>query len=194
MIDDPAEACRKTLATIHEIRAELDPAKNDHIALAFDLASLFSRALAVMCAYIFNTYLHPKQQAELEEAVRVMLYGGREAYEHRNQLYRMLKESKGSEIGDSDLTLPEWKPFIQLVRQVLDAPIEAAHTPLILREVAFKYLATSEDNKYAKELCARSPQAGRFAVLSVGYLFKAAKLPSEFLDKAESTLLPLLEK
>lgn len=194
MIDDAAVACRKTLATIHEIRGELDPAKDDHISLTLDLASLFSRALAVLCAYIFNTYLHPKQQTELEGAVRVLLYGGREAYEHRNQLYRMLKESKGSEIGDSDLTLPEWPRFIQLVRQVLDAPIEAAHSPLILREVAFKYLANSDDNTYAKELCAKSPQAGRFAVLTVGYLFKAAKLPSEFLEKAESTLLPLLEK
>src|SRR6266478_4959529 len=53
MIDDASEACRKTLAMIHEIRGELDPAKEDHIALAFDLASLFSRALAVVCAYIF---------------------------------------------------------------------------------------------------------------------------------------------
>lgn len=194
MIDDAAEACRKTIATVHEIRAELDPAKDDHIALAFDLASLFSRALAVLCAYIFNTYLHPKQQAELEGAVRVLLYGGREAYDHRNQLYRMLKETKGVEIGEVDLTLPEWTRFIQLIRQVLDAPIEIARTPLILREIAFRCLANSNEDAYAKKLCAQSPQAGRFAVLSIGYLFKAAKLPTEFVEKGESILLPLLER
>jgi hypothetical protein len=194
MIDDAAEACRKTLATIHEIRAELDPAKDEHMALVFDLGSLFSRALAILCSYIFNTYLHPKQQGDLEGAVRVLLYGGREAYEHRNQLYRMLKQCKGSEVADSDLTLPEWARFIQLVRQVLDAPIEVARTPSILREVGFKYLASSNDSTYAKELCAQSPQAGRFAVLSINYLFKAAKLPPEFLEKGESMLLQLLEK
>ena len=64
-----------------------------------------------------------------------------EVNDHRIQLYRMLKESKGGEISDSDLALPEWMRFLQLVRQLLDAPTEVARTPLILREVAFKYLA-----------------------------------------------------
>ena len=86
MIDDAAEACRKTLATMREVRAELDPVKDEHLALAFDVAALFSRALALVCVYIFKAYLHPTRQDELDEAVKVLVYGGREAYEHRNQL------------------------------------------------------------------------------------------------------------
>lgn len=194
MMDDAAEACRRTLGIIHEVRTELDPAKEEHLAVAFDLASLFARALAMLTAYIFKAYLHPRQQAELEEAVKVLLYGGREAYEHRNQLYRMLKERKGAQGANDDLSLPDWVRFIQLVRQLLDSPTDVARTPLILRDVAFSYLMGSADRAFAKGLCTESPQGGRFAVLVIGYLFKAAKLPPEFVERGEGVLMPLLEK
>lgn len=194
MIDDAAEACRRTLAVIHDIRGELDPSKDEHLALAFDLASLFARSLAMLTAYIFRAYLHPKQQAELEEAVKVLLYGGREAYEHRNQLYKLLKERKGLDNDNVDLSLPDWTRFIQLVRQFLDSPNDVARVPLVLREVAFAYLRGSSDRRFAKGLCVESPQAGRFAVLIIDYLFKAAKLPAEFVNKGDGVLIPLLEK
>jgi hypothetical protein len=97
MLDDAADACRKTLVVINEIRPELDPAKVEHLAIAFDLASLFARALAMLSVTVFKAYLHPKKQADLEEAMKVLLYGGRESYDHRNQLYRMLKERQGKD-------------------------------------------------------------------------------------------------
>lgn len=195
MIDDAAEACRRTLVVIHDIRGELDPAKEEHLAIAFDLASLFARSLAILTAYIFRAYLLPKQQAELEEAVKVLLYGGREAYEHRNQLYKLLlKERKGIDADDGDLSLPDWERFIHLVRQFLDSPNDVAHVPLILREVAFSYLRKSTNRAFAKGLCVESPQAGRFAVLIIDYLFKATKLPAEFIEKGDNVLMPLLER
>ena len=124
----------------------------------------------------------------------MLLYGGREAYEHRNQLYRLLKERQGKEVVNGDLSLPDWERFIQLFRQLLDAPLDVARTPLILRDVAFSYLMGSVDRTFVKGLCVASPQAGRFALLTVGYLFKAAKLPHEFLKKSEQVLIPLLGK
>lgn len=194
MFDDAAEACRKTLATINEIRSELDPAKDEHLAIAFDLASLFARALSVLAVTVFKAYLHPKKQSDLEEAMKVLLYGGREAYEHRNRLYRLLKERQGKDVVNGDLSLPDWERFIQLFRQLLDAPLDVAQTPLILRDVAFSHLMGSVDCTFVKGLCMASPQAGRFALLTVRYLFKAAKLPHEFLEKSERVLIPLLGK
>jgi hypothetical protein len=192
MIDDAAEATRKTLGKLLEVRAELDPAKEEHLAITFDMAALFARALAMVTTYIFKAYLHPKQHTDLEEAVRLLLYGGRESYEHRNQLYKLLKERKGADLENSNLSLPDWARFIQLVRQLLDSPIDVVRTPLILREVAFSYLVDQPDRAFAREMCKEWPQAGRFAVLIVDYLFKAAKLPPTFLETGNSILMPLL--
>jgi hypothetical protein len=194
MQSEPGEACRKTVGALHEVRAELDPAKPEHLALAADFAALFGRTLALLTSYLFRAYLHPKNKQDLEEAVKVLLYGGRDAYEHRNQLYRLLRERTGSSHGSTDLALPEWPRFVQLVRQLLDAPIEAAKTPLILREIAFSRLLGSTDLEFARTLCKESPQAGRFAVLILSYLIKSARLPVEFSNRLESPLLALLDK
>ena len=128
----------------------------------------------------------------MEEAVKVLLYGGRDAYEYRNQLYRLLKEKAGTEAGSEDLALPEWGRFVQLLRQLLDAPTEASRAPLILREIGFARLLGSDNFSFAKTLCKESPQAGRFAVLILSYLQKAAKLPADFSTHLEKTLLSLL--
>lgn len=186
------ETCRKIVGALREIRTELDPDKQEHVALAVEFAVLFSRTLAELVSFLFRAYLHPKKQNELEEAVRVILYGGRDAYEHRNQLYKMLKEKSGTEVGAVDLSLPEWPKFIQLLRQLLDAPIEASKVPLILREISFSRLLGSDNLQFCKTLCMESPQAGRFAVLIIGYLFKSAKLPPEFLEQIESALISQL--
>jgi hypothetical protein len=194
MIDDAAEACRKTLAVAHEARTELDPARNEHLALALDFAGLFMRAMTMVVTYLFKAYLHPQRQSDLDEAVKVLLYGGREAYEHRNQLYKLLRERKGVEIQNGDLSLPDWDKFIRLVRQLLDSPLDVAKSALILREVGFSYLANSADREFAKRICRGSPQAGRFSLLAVDYLLTAARLPKEFIETCESSLLPLLDK
>lgn len=194
MQTEAGETCRKTVASLHEIRAELDPAKPEHLALVADIAALFGRTTALLAAYLFRAYLHPKNQHDLEEAVKVLLYGGRDAYEHRNQLYRLLKEKSGTETGNEDLALPEWGRFVQLIRQLLDAPAEASRAPLILREIGFARLLGSGDLGFAKTLCKESPQAGRFAVLILSYLLKSAKLPADFATQLETTLLSLLEK
>jgi hypothetical protein len=191
---EAGEACRKTVAALHDIRAELDPAKAAHLAVATDFAALFARALALLTSYLFRAYLHPKKQVELEEAVKMLLYGGRDAYEHRNQLYRLLKEKNGADPAPNDLALPDWPRFVQLIRQLLDDPVAVSNAPLILREVAFAQLLETPDLEFAKVLCHESPQAGRFAVLIADYLFKSARLPPDFSQQVDMRLIALLQK
>lgn len=191
MIEDSAEACRKTLACLKSLQPELDPSKPEHLAVFLDFCALFSHALAVVVCKIFKTYLQPTKQEKLSEALLVMLYGGREAYQHRNDLYRLVM-AKNAEQPVPDLALPEWERFLQLCRQLLDAPMEAQHAPLILREVAFSFFRKDPDRSFGKLLCVESVQAARFAVLIPTYLAKAARLPSEFIASADNVLLPLL--
>lgn len=192
MIDDPAEACRKVVASLQEVRPELDPSKPEHLALATEFAVIFARSLTFVVFSIFKSYLHPKQQIELEEALKILLYGGREAYEHRNQLYRFVKEQRADNLAPNDLSLPEWQKFVQLTRQLLEAPMSLVKSPLIIKEVGFSLMASSTSFEYAKYLCQQDKQAGRFAVLIISYLFKAGRLPRDFSDRIETPLLSLL--
>ncbi len=191
MIDDAAEACRKTLACLRGLHQEMDPSHPEHLAIFFDLCAIFARSLAVVVCQIFRSYLLPGNEADLAKALLVMLYGGREAYEHRNELFKLLK-NKGATETPVDLSLPEWDRFLQLVRQCLDAPFEIQRTPLILRETAFSILAGDKANELAKTLCRESPQGARFALLVPTYLSRAAKLPPEFAKTADEVLLPLI--
>lgn len=190
MIEDPTEGCRKTLAILRSLGAELDPAHPSHVALFLDLSALFSRSIALVVCQLFKAYLHPASADELSEALLVMLYGGREAYQHRNELYKMVK-ARGSEGSVPDLSLPEWPRFLRLARQLLDAPIAVQDIALILREVGFSVLAGGSDFEFAKSLCVESPQAARFSVLVTDYLSKAARLPPEFGSLADNTLIGL---
>ncbi len=191
MIDDSAEACRKTLACLRGLHQELDPSQPEHLTIFFELCAIFARSLAVVVCQIFKSYLLPANETDLADALLVMLYGGREAYEHRNELFKLLK-SKGTEQMPIDLSLPEWDRFLQLVRQCLDAPFELQRAPLILREAGFSALRGDTKREFAKTLCAESPQGARFSLLIPTYLGKAAKLPPEFAKIADEILLPLV--
>lgn len=191
MIEDAAEACRKTLSILKAIHPELDPRKAEHAAVFFEFCCLFSRSLAVVVSQLFKVYLQPAEPIRLSEPLLTMLYGGRDAYDHRNSLFRLVKEKSGT-ADVSDLALPEWDRFVQLVRQLLDAPSDAQHVPLILRELGFSAITEGTSLSFVATLCAECPQAGRFALMVPGYLCRAAGLPSEFARLADEMVLPHL--
>jgi hypothetical protein len=191
MVDDSAEACRKSLACLKGLHPEMDPSKPEHIAVFLEFCAVFARSLAVVVCQLFKSYMLPANQADLADALLAMLYGGREAYEHRNELFKLVK-GKGADHMTTDLSLPEWDRFLQLVRQCLDAPFDLQHAPLILREAAFSALRGDTTRAFAKTLCAESPQGARFALLIPTYLGRAAKLPPEFVKAADEILLPLI--
>jgi hypothetical protein len=190
MIEDSAEACRKTLAMLRSLHGELAPAQESHIALFLDLCSLFTKSLATVICHVFKAYLHPSSQSELSEALLLMLYGGREAYQYRNELYKIVR-SKSPDVPAPDLSLPEWNLFLRLARQLLDAPLALLQVPLILRELGFAVLNGGQESQFARALCAETPQAARFALLIPSYLVRAAQLPPEFASRAEEMLLEL---
>lgn len=192
MQKDAASACRHVIANLQAVRGELDPAKNEHLSIACEMAALFALSLAKICNYVFKAYLHPKKQVDLDEAVKILIYGGRESYAHRNSLYKMLKQKEGTNSVIQDLSLPEWQRLIKLIRQLLDSPLDVARVPLILREVGFNYLRSPVDCRFASALCMEAPQAARFAVLIIGYIFKAGRLPDDFQKIIETQILDFM--
>lgn len=191
MIEDAAESCRKLLASLRRLCSELDPKREEHLAVFLDFSSLFARSLAIVVCNLFKAYLHPRAQSDLSEALLMLLYGGREAYEHRNELYKRVLSKEGPQLWSDNLSLPEWDRFLQLVRQLLDAPAEVQKVPLILREIGFSLLNGDASYDFARILCSESPQAAKFALLIPNYLFRAAKLPPEFGKIVDDVVLGL---
>ena len=188
MQKEAAISCRQVIAKLNLIHGELNPDKEEHQYIVCDMAALFAHSLARICCYLFKAYLHPKRQVDLDEAVKILIYGGRDAYDHRNNLYRRLQQKEGPRGIVEELSLPEWQRFIKLIRQLLDAPLDVARTPLILREIGFSRLQRG-DCSIAYTLCQEAPQAASFAVLIIGYLFRAGNLPREFLSGVEAEVL-----
>ena len=191
MQKNAAVSCRHVVAKLQAVHGELNPEKEEHQYIVCDLAALFAHSLAKICSYLFKAYLHPKRQVDLDEAAKILIYGGRDAYEHRNRLFKLLKQYKGSMDETEELSLPEWQRFIKLIRQLLDAPLDVARAPLILREIGFNRLQNG-DRSFACTLCQEAPQAASFAVLIIGYFFRAGELPSEFQSSVEAEILGFL--
>ena len=190
MVDSAADSCRKAIATLRKHHPEFDPAKVTHVALFFDFAALFARSLALIVSQIFKAHFHPNVQNELSDALLVLMYGGREAYEHRNELYQRV-QGKHLAQGANNLSLPEWNSFLKLFRQLLDAPVDVQYCPSILKEVGFGYFVSDPENAFARKLCYERPQAARFSLLIADYLAKATKLPPEFSMIADNLLISI---
>lgn len=190
MVDTAADSCRKTIAVLRKHHPEFDPAKAAHVALFFDFAALFARSLALIVSQVFKAHFHPDVQKDLSDALLVLMYGGREAYEHRNELYQRVQEKKSGNFTNI-LSLPEWEAFLKLFRQLLDAPVDVQYCPSILKEVGFSFFLGDSDKTFAKTLCCERPQAARFTILVASYLAKATKLPPEFSKIADDLLIQL---
>ncbi|HYR08306.1 MAG TPA: hypothetical protein VEQ60_11075, partial [Longimicrobium sp.] len=186
MAESDVEACTRTLFLARNLSVELDPVKDEHLAIVGDLAALFLNALARIVNTIFGGYLQPENRDELSSALLLLLYGGRSSYMVRSRIKKMVTPQDEEPSG---LSLPEWSRFVQLVRQALDAPYEILRSPLIVREAAWSFLADDRSPDFLRTLATESPQAARLAVLGVDYLCRASKLPPEFLSRITSILL-----
>ncbi len=192
MCKTPTEAVRKSIATVRQIKGELDPRKNEHVSIVCDLASLFMVALNSVVVKIFTSFFQPEQRDDLEAPLLMLLYGGRETYRLLNHYRKMIKI--GDDPVNEDLALPQWEKFIQLTRQMLDSPCEAQYSPLLLRELSLGYLTDHPISPYAQKLASRYPHAAKFALLGAEYLCKSSGLQREFGESISNNLLSLSVK
>lgn len=192
-VRDSAEAARKCIFLLKSIRGEIDPNKPEQIALAVYIATLFAIASASLAQRLFSIFVLPKSQTVFEEALRVSLYGGRDAYEQRNAIYKLLVKERGHEDPEA-LGVPGWEHFSRLIRQMMEAPIEAAYTAHILQELAFAMLKSIEkiDSPRAQKISNKNKRAAQYALNLSSYLFKATKLPPEIETAASAMLLALI--
>ncbi|WP_147447330.1 hypothetical protein [Corallococcus sp. CA054B] len=140
---DHAMLLRMTLGKARDIRGEIDPRRTDHLALALEGASSFAVPFATLVGTIFRRHIKPTERTDLDEAARMIIWGGREQYDFYNRMRSELAQAKGSKT-QAPLGLPEWDRFLELLRTMLEAPHYAFQCPQALRCASLHVLSGNE--------------------------------------------------
>jgi len=177
MIKDPGEQCRKTVARLRAIGAELDPAKPEHLALFGDSLCLFLLALSELANRLFLVLLRPGSRDEFSSSLLALLYGGYENLEAAQKIRRL---TSGVMSEDAVSIFPELNKFEQLVREILQAPQQALPASLLAREMSLSVLTGAGITDLQTLVASESPYAPKFLLMASEYLQRAARLPPEF--------------
>jgi hypothetical protein len=189
MINDAGERCRKTVARLRSIKAELDPSKPEHVSVFGDALCLFLLTLSEMTSRLYLVLVRPSSKEQFSETLLALLYGGYENLEAAQKIRRM---TAGDSItADSISIFPEMVKFEQLIRELLQAPSQVHAACLLAREMAFTALAGADVSKFQEQLVAEAEYATKFVLLASEYLAIATRLPKEFVEYFSERTLSL---
>lgn len=175
--DSRLDLIRTVIGEGRAVAQEIDPAKREHLALVLDATGLFAVGLAECVGSIFNQYLHPGSLNQLDDALKVLIWGGRAKYDFSAALRRDLMKAKGMKPGPQGaLALPVWDKFLQLVRNMLEHPRLAFSVPRLLRTGALDIV---HDRPFLCDTNHDDLLLIKYAMLASSYFCRAAKLPPQ---------------
>jgi hypothetical protein len=176
---------RGMIRSMHDASRELDPDRPDHVALVLDAAAGFAVAIAEAAGVIFHQYLRPDAKSVLVDALRVLLWGGRENYQFLKNVRNRMARSSTSE--NAELDLPDWDFFVsQLIPELLERPAAALIVPWILRRIALDVL---RGKRPTSPVTKKDVIALKFAMLSTEYICSAGHLPRALVDQVVGILV-----
>ena len=179
MTKGAGEQCRKLVGKLRRIRSELDPGKKEHLAVFGDGLCLFLHAVSEMAADLFLILLRPASREEYSDALLAILYGGYENLEAAKKIRRI---AIGAVEEEYVSIFPDMPRFEHLIREVLQAPLQALPAALMARELAFCQLSGVATTETLREISAENPYVSKFIFLGASYLAKSLRLPHEFAD------------
>jgi hypothetical protein len=175
---------RSLLSRLWKSEGEIDSGKPVHKALwglVVCEALRFLSSMAVEFNHVFDPAL---DKAQFESLLRNFVWGGRDAYLLRQKLHVQVRVAKSQE-DVSQLELPGWDRFVELMRSLMDAPHLAASGLLPAKDLAFKALAAvprvEADRRIAQEL-ASTNRGRQFLISTNKYL---GSLSVHFKDSAD---------
>jgi hypothetical protein len=169
---------RRLIGHLRGAAGEFDPDKAEHRALLCDASAILSIGLAECAGTVFQNFLHPAHKEELDQHLRMLIWGGRERYEFYQSMRAKLLEARAGEQADlSALELPEWAAFLQLVRSLLDQPGKAFEVPWLLRQYAVDVF---RGRPFQPRVTRADAIPLKQAMTVLDYACKAAGVPREF--------------
>ncbi len=176
---------RQVLGQMRGIRGEIDPRRDDHLALICESTAVFGMAFASLVGRVFHGYLKPDQREVLDDAARMIIWGGRDQYEFYNSLRRQLIAAKGGDPEDR-LALPKWDEFLELLRSFLEIPHLAFQIPQFLRSIAIGLMTVKTE---AVLSTINNQMLLHLGLRLLLYVCHAAEFPSDAAEKAKKIIV-----
>jgi hypothetical protein len=185
MAKGSGEQCRKLVGKLRRIRDEIDPGKREHLAVFGDALCLFLHAVSEMAVDLFMLLLRPASRDEYSDALLAVLYGG---YDNLEAAQKIRRIALGADDEDPVSIFPDMPRFEHLIREILQAPLQALPAALMARELAFCNLMGTPGTATSREIASEFPYVSKFIFLASSYLVKALRLPPEFADVYSSQM------
>jgi len=176
---------RKILAELRTIRGHVDPAKDEHLAIFFDVLSSTFVLWAAMGRDIRRFYDPSMDKEAFQAVLRYYVWGGKESYNIRQQMRDRAAIENGTAVE-----LPAWGALVTFAGFIVSAPqsiLECAH---VCREASIR-VAAGPNSKFDEHLSYRLKSNTRIRQFSVAlgdYLVNAGGLPKDLSKRAQVLL------
>lgn len=177
---DFAKTLRGIVAHVKQVKGELDPARQEHMAIfAYSVFALAFSTVPIV-RDLFDVF-DPKQSKEsFERFLRAYVWGGREAYQLRRKLRELMAAQNEHVAPETELSA--WDEFVEMVRAFLDAPEELHNCCNPMIGMALRYAGGSKeaaDIALGRDLV-KTNRIRQFCFRLSGYLAAASGIPKEF--------------
>ena len=178
---DCVKGLRKFLTAVWKVRGELDPGKAKHRALFFHAVSIFAFLLSQVVHDLRNIVDFDADEKQFESILRFYVWGGRDSYLLRSKLSEFFSIGREG-AGSPEPELRDWSVFMELVRKLLDSPVDIHKCMFPLREFAFMEVVDEDldKNGYVSSYISKSKRIRQFSMSMARYLVDSSKLPREF--------------
>lgn len=182
---DAVAGFRSLLSRLRKAEGEIDPNKPVHRVLWGLVVSEAVRLLSEM-SFEFNNVFDPAmEKTQFETLLRNFVWGGREQYQLRQKLHAFVRTSKGEEDA-TQLELPGWERFVEVMRSFMDAPHQTSAGILASKDLAFRELAPGgrpDADKRIKSELSSTPRARQALIATNRYLASLSVHLKEFGDQ-----------
>lgn len=178
---DSARGVKRLLSALHKGRGEFNPDKEAHSAIFYHVVMVFSYLMAKVVHDLKAIIDFDAKKEDFEKLLRYYIWGGREAFLQKQKMTQLFAATNPSTIN-GDPELREWELFVEMVRKLLDSPVDVFKCCGPLREISFREIVENNELKdaYLAKLISNNNRIRQFASSQAKYLVKAAQLPSEF--------------
>lgn len=181
----PWTTFRHLMAELRDTRGQYDPAKPKHVAIFFEVLSATMVLWSTLVRDMRRFYEPGMDRAAFEKLLRFYLWGGKDAYNIRQQL-RHRANPDSAEIAD----LPAWSDLVDFAGIAVGAPRSIFPCAFLMKELALRNVCGTDSahDEAITDLIRSDSRLRQFSLQLASYLVKAGKLPSDITAEIESQL------
>lgn len=187
---EPWSTFRRVLADLRIVRGHVDPARNDHVAIFFDILASTFVLWATLGRDIRRFYEPTMDKQEFQKVLTYYLWGGKESYVIRQQI----RERYGfvNDVG-SAISFPAWDSLLSFCGLIVSAPQCILECAFVCRELSIKLACHSnaEFDIRLSECVKDNTRIRQFSVALSEYLVAAGGLPKDLAQRTQDIVFKL---